>query len=243
MPAVIGKLKTRIMDLGIINLTEYILGTIAIILLPGPNSMYVLTVAAQQGVRRGYSAAVGVFVGDFVLILVTVLGAATLLREVPQIFTALKIIGGLYLGYLGINMLIGAWRIWHKRDQLTATQITQQASALDASEAVGMRVPEVDSPFKRALIVSLINPKAILFLLSFFILFVAPDAKHPMWAFAALGAILQLFSFLYLSALIFAGAQLAAAFRARPLWMVAGTAAVGCLFVGFAIRLATAVMS
>ena len=230
------------MDLGITNLTEYILGTIAIILLPGPNSMYVLTTAAQQGVRRGYAAACGVFVGDTVLMIVTVLGAATLLRNAPSVFVGLKLTGGLYLGYLGVQMLIGAWKIWQNRASLNAAQMSDAATQLDASEQSSLSVPEGLNPFKRALLISLINPKAILFLLSFFLQFVRPDAPSPALAFTVLGAILQAFSFIYLSALIFSGAKLAAEFRSKPLLMVAGTAAVGCLFIGFGARLALATM-
>ena len=60
---------------GITDLGTYLLGTIAIVLLPGPNSMFVLSVAARRGVRAGYAGAAGVFVGDAVLMLLTALGA------------------------------------------------------------------------------------------------------------------------------------------------------------------------
>jgi leucine efflux protein len=53
--------------LGVTDLRTYLIGTIAIVLLPGPNSMYVLSTAATYGVRRGYRAATGVFLGDAVL--------------------------------------------------------------------------------------------------------------------------------------------------------------------------------
>ena len=53
--------------LGITDLTTYLIGTVAIVLLPGPNSLYVLSVAAGRGVRSGYAAACGVFAGDSIL--------------------------------------------------------------------------------------------------------------------------------------------------------------------------------
>ena len=104
------------------------------------------------------------------------------------------------------------------------------------------QVEKSSDPFKRALLISLINPKAILFVLSFFLQFVSTDAAHPYVAFLVLGLILQFFSFVYLSVLIFTGARLANAFRARPDWMVAGTGAVGVLFLGFGVKLATATL-
>src|SRR6476660_6676563 len=64
--------------LGVTGLRTYLIGTIAIVLLPGPNSMYVLSTAATYGVRRGYRAATGVFLGDAVLMVASPAGVASL---------------------------------------------------------------------------------------------------------------------------------------------------------------------
>ena len=72
--------------LGITDPLTYVLGTIAIVLLPGPNSIFVLTTAAKQGVKVGYRAALGVFVGDWTLMMLAALGAASLLRAYPPVF-------------------------------------------------------------------------------------------------------------------------------------------------------------
>ena len=213
-------------NLGITNITAYLIGTVAIILLPGPNSMYVLATAAQQGIKRGYAGAAGVFVGDTIIMVAAVIGAATILRKAPQVFVALKIAGALYLSYLGVNMLIGAYKIWQTRANITAPKMVQ--------------IEKSTNPFSRALLISLINPKAILFVLSFFLQFVSADAPHPYVAFLVLGLILQFFSIAYLSGLIFAGAQLAQTFRSRPVWMMLGTVLVGCLFIGFVVKLGLA---
>jgi leucine efflux protein len=55
-------------DLGVIKIWTYIAGTIFIILLPGPNSLFVLATSASRSVRVGYHAAFGVFLGDSILI-------------------------------------------------------------------------------------------------------------------------------------------------------------------------------
>lgn len=73
--------------LGTVNLPEFTLGALLIVLLPGPNSMYVLSVAARKGVRRGYRAALGVFLGDTVLLTLTAAGAASLLSRSPRCST------------------------------------------------------------------------------------------------------------------------------------------------------------
>jgi leucine efflux protein len=215
--------------LGVTDLWTYVIGTIAIILLPGPNSMYVLSTAATFGVRRGYRAACGVFLGDAVLMVASAAGVASLLRTYPPLFTALKWAGAGYLAYLGIRMAVSAIRGWRASGSVT--------------EAVAAAPPAADRPFRRALTVSLVNPKAILFFVSFFIQFVDPAYAYPALSFTVLGAIMQLCSFLYLTGLIFAGSWLAATFRRRRRLAAAGASAVGALFLGFSLRLATASLS
>ena len=95
--------------LGITDLTTFIIGTTLIVLLPGPNSLYVMSIASRYGIKTGYLAAFGVFSGDLILIILTILGAASLLHAFPWLFTVLKLIGALYLGYLGVKLLIAAY--------------------------------------------------------------------------------------------------------------------------------------
>lgn len=217
-------------QLGIINITTYLIGTVAIILLPGPNSMYVLTTAAQQGVRRGYASAAGLLVGDTIIMLAAVIGAATILRKTPQVFFVLKIAGALYLSYLGFQMLMSAVKNWQNRAD----------SNIATSKVI--QVEKGSNPFKRALLISLINPKAILFMLSFFLQFVSSYATHPYIAFLVLGLILQFFSFAYLSTLIFSGAKMGKVFSSCAMCVMVGTVLVGCLFIGFGVQLGLATL-
>lgn len=217
---------------GITDLTTYVLGTIFIVLLPGPNSMYVLSMASRHGVAMGYRAASGVFVGDTILMVLSAAGLASVLATTPLLFTVVKYAGAGYLAWIGLNMLIGAWRGWTGR--APQSQNAAEAPAQAASTLV------VTRPFQRALSISLLNPKAIFFFISFFVQFVDPAYDHPALSFMVLGVIAQVFSFLYLSALIFAGDRLANAFRSRRRLSALLNAAVGCLFVGFGIRLARA---
>lgn len=99
---------------GITDLTTFIIGTILIVLLPGPNSLYVMSVASRYGIRTGYAAACGVFTGDSILILCTVLGAASLLKAFPILFIVLKLTGACYLAYLGFKLLQSAYQTWGK---------------------------------------------------------------------------------------------------------------------------------
>ncbi|WP_457445683.1 leucine efflux protein LeuE [Roseateles sp. P5_E4] len=211
---------------GITDLGTFLAAAIFIILLPGPNSIYVLSVAAQRGVRTGYGAACGVFVGDTLLMTAAAAGGASLLMASPQIFFVVKMVGAVYLGWIGIQLLRGAVRAWRG----------------EASTNEAPRVVDASQPFRKALVVSLLNPKAIAFLLSFFIQFVDAAYPHPALTFLILGSIIQVLSFVYLSTLILAGARLAAAFRARRRLSSTANASVGALFVGFGAKLATATL-
>ena len=213
--------------LSITDLPTYIIGTIFIILLPGPNSLYVLSVAAKRGVRAGYQGAAAVVVGDAVLMVLAAAGIGSLLAAYPGVFTVIKYAGGAYLIWIGIQLILGAVKRWQSDAVVTEAEFKPQ----DASH-----------PFKRALAISLVNPKAILFFVSFFIQFVDPAYPHPALTFAALGAILQIVSILYLSALILMGARLAEAFRRRHRLSAAMTGGVGTVFIGFGAKLATATL-
>lgn len=100
---------------GITDIVTFIIGTVLIILLPGPNSLYVMSIATRFGVKVGYIGALGVFFGDCILILCTVLGAASLLHNFPWMFIILKIVGALYLTYLGARLLMASYQTWNKK--------------------------------------------------------------------------------------------------------------------------------
>ena len=185
---------------GVVDFWTFFLGTLFIVLLPGPNSLYVLSVAAQRGVRQGYLGACGVFVGDFLLMVLSACGAASVLKASPMLFMAVKYVGAAYLGWIGLQMLLGCWR------RLRAGADAVETAALVARDS---------HPFKKALAVSLMNPKAILFFISFFVQFVDPNFHSSLLSFAMLGLVCQVISFTYLTVLIFLGTRLAAAFRRR----------------------------
>lgn len=214
---------------GITDLTTYIIGTILIVLLPGPNSLYVMSVASRYGIRTGYAAACGVFTGDFILIICTVLGAASLLKAFPILFVLLKLSGACYLSYLGFKLLQSAYQTWNK----------------PIHNAELAELPKLDQihPYRTALSISLLNPKAILFFLSFFVQFVEPSYAYPAFSFLILAIILQIISFSYLTALIFSGIKLANFFKHNYKLAASGIFLVGILFFGFGLRLATSTLT
>ncbi|MFD6226781.1 leucine efflux protein LeuE [Streptomyces sp. NPDC060232] len=214
--------------LGVTDLPTYLAGLVLIILLPGPNSLYVLSVAARRGVRTGYKAAAGVFTGDAVLMALTAVGAGALLQASPLVFTVVKFLGAGYLAWLAVGMMRGAWALWRTRRE---REEARAAAAADPADN--------ERPYRRALLISLLNPKAILFLMSFFVQFVDPSYAYPALSFLVLGGLLQTGSFLYLTLLIFGGTRLSEAFRRRKRLSAGATSAAGVLFLGFAAKLAT----
>lgn len=212
---------------GIIDLSTYVMGTVAVILLPGPNSMFCLAMAGQYGAKTAYQAVAGIFVGDSVLMLLTALGAASVLKTNPTLFLILKLLGGLYLAYIGINLLRAAVQKW----RTSAPSIAQVLAEVPMTQQAPKHV------FQRALLLSLLNPKAILFFLSFFVQFVDVSYAHPALSFLILALILQFTSMVYLSVLIVSGVSLVSWFGRQQRLAASGMALVGMMFVGFAAKM------
>jgi len=219
--------------------------------LPGPNSLYVATVAARQGPARAWRAAFGIFTGDTVLILATAAGAASLIHLFPLAFEGFKIVGALYLGWIGYELLRSGWR-QRRLDRPRVGDIATDSGALSAQAALtpddSTISPAVSTasvaqaklhqdPFFRALGLSLTNTKAILFFLAFFTQFVSPSAESVALAYFFLGVVVQIVSLSYLWMLIVAGHRLATQFEQHPRWAGAGLVLVGLFFIGFALRL------
>ncbi|WP_445115597.1 leucine efflux protein LeuE [Acinetobacter sp. WZC-1] len=213
---------------GITDIVTYIIGAVFIVILPGPNTLYIMSIASRSGIRAGYAGVLGIFAGDVVLILCTVLGAASLLHAFPWLFIILKMAGALYLFWLGIKLLISGWHTWHSK-------MDHETSAAPSSLSV-LKQPH---PFRTALTISILNPKAIVFYLSFFIQFVDPAYPYPAVSFAILSVILLTLSMVYLSMLIFSGIKLAAFFNRRYKVTAVAIICIGLLFCGFGLKLAT----
>jgi leucine efflux protein len=213
-------------DFGIIHFPSYVLGAILIILLPGPNSLYVLALSAEQGWRKGIWASAGIVVGDAILMLSVALGAATVLASSPITYNGLRLLGAGYLAWLGFGII----RVGMAR--LQAKGATANISSLPQAQAI-MRL----HPFLAALLLALTNPKAIFFFISFFTQFVDPDFHQPALSFFYLAVVTQLISIAYLAILIGAGQYCLGLVKAHPRIAASLWLATGVLFIGFSLRL------
>ena len=90
---------------GITDLATFFIGTVIIVLLPGPNSMFVMTVRARDRLRAGFSGVMDIFAGDSILMMLSVAGVASLIQTTPILLMTLKLFGGGYLAWLGFGLL------------------------------------------------------------------------------------------------------------------------------------------
>ena len=204
-------------EFGVLNYLTYLVGAIFIILVPGPNTFFVLKTGIAHGIRKGYLA--GVFIGDAVLMLLAFAGVATLIKTTPVLFNIVRYLGAIYLLWLGGKML---YAVLTQREGQSDTD-AEPASAI----------------LKRSLTLSLTNPKAILFYVSFFVQFIDVSAKTPGLAFFILALTLEVISFMYMSFLIVSGSFVTRYVKTKKKLAKIGNSLIGLVFVGFAARLAT----
>ena len=138
------------------NYTSFVLAVIVFQLIPGPGTIAILNATARNGIRAGSAAVLGTVAGDFVFMVAAVAGLAAIMHSNPVVFQALQWFGAAYLVWIGIQLL----------------RAKVEGSAVVAEPK---RSPAVY--FRQAFAVSLTNPKVILFFVSFFPLFLTPDAS------------------------------------------------------------------
>ena len=217
-------------SIGVVDVGTYALGSLLIVLCPGPNSIFVLKTGISSGPRVALAGACGVFLGDTVLMLATYLGVAAVIAANPGIFFAVKLAGAAYLAYLASRVLWATWRpvFGHEAGVAVETPGAQPARR---------DVMTGGAAFRTALTLSLTNPKAILFFLSFFMPFIDASKGHPALAFLVLALILQFWSVCYMTSLAQIGQPLLKFFGRRPVFGRIGNTIVGLVFYCFAVKL------
>lgn len=195
-----------------LHFAEFVAASVAIILLPGPGQLAILTATFAGGRQAGLRAVAGLLTGDICIMTVTALGVATVLGLHPEIGTAIRWIGGLYICWIGVQTLVS------RLDGLTATK------SVDGSP----------NWYLRTVGVTLLNPKAILFFVSFFPLFMDP-ARGLARSFLQMGALFTLLSASYLVFFTWMGSTLSERLRASDtasIWLPRALGSVILLFGG-----------
>ncbi|BEH11308.1 LysE family translocator [Geobacter sulfurreducens subsp. ethanolicus] len=200
---------------GIENYGSFIAAILVFQAVPGPGTLAILNATARSGVGAGFGAVAGTLVGDFAYMIGAVLGLAAVMAAYPAAFTALQWFGTAYLCWMGLNLL---------RTPVAGSD------AAPAPRTSGWR------HFRQAFLVSITNPKVVLFFLAFFPLFLRPDA--PPATLGALIAHVTAISFLYQAGLVLAGNAVARKLSALPSARRIATRLAGLALIGFGIRLA-----
>ena len=135
----------------------FTLASMALLAIPGPTVLLVVSYALGHGKRSGWATVPGVALGDFTAMTVSLLGAGAILAASATLFTALKLVGAVYLVWLGIKL----WRIEPQLEQANKDITTGKSKS---------------AMFWSAYIVTALNPKGIVFFVAFVPQFVDPTA-------------------------------------------------------------------
>lgn len=192
---------------------------VVLALSPGPDNIFVLTQSALSGRIAGLLVVLGLCTGLIGHTVAVAAGVAALFRASPAAFTALKIIGALYLLYL-------AWQSFR----------TPGAAATPSADADASVLRPV-ALFRRGVIMNLTNPKVSLFFLAFLPQFTSPARGSVALQTLTLGALFMLATFLVFGAIAFFAGMIGERLRRSPQIQTLMNRIAGVIFAGLAVAL------
>ena len=199
---------------GIADYGEFVVAIIVFLAIPGPGNLALLTATGKGGVRSGAAATLGVIAGDQVLLWLAVAGLSAVLTSYPGLFSTVKWMGAAYLLGLGYSLF---------------------------------KVKPGDGPvlnmkpghyFRQALLITVLNPKAIVFYMAFFPLFVDPAIHLGLLTFGVMAATIAALTLVYGLVVVLLAYYLAERVRANPIVGTILNKTAGVLLVGFGLKLA-----
>jgi leucine efflux protein len=199
---------------GIADYGAFVAAIVLFLLIPGPGNLALITSTSKGGIRGGLAATAGVIAGDQVLMWMAVAGVAALLGAYPAAFHAVQWAGAAYLAWLGFKML-------------TAKPGDKPVIHIKPSHFA-----------RQAFAITLLNPKAIVFYMAFFPLFVDPACHQGLITFGAMAATVAALTFLYGLTAVLLTHFLAERMRANPRISRTLERLAGVSLIGFGIKLA-----
>src|SRR5947208_5732931 len=151
------------------KLSLFISVTVALVFMPGPNTLYIIARSVQQGRKAGIVSSLGVQVGSLVHIAAAALGLSALLLSSALAFNVVKYAGAAYLIYLGVKTLL-------TKEKVGPTQAVQKT--------------RLGRAFCQGVVVNLLNPKSALFFFAFLPQFIDPARGRVAAQSIVLGSIL-----------------------------------------------------
>jgi leucine efflux protein len=199
---------------GVADYGAFVAAIILFLALPGPGNLALITSTSKGGIRGGLAATFGVIAGDQVLMWAAVAGVAALLLVYPAAFQAVQWLGAIYLAWLGLKMLL---------------------AKPGAKPVLNIKPHHY---FRQAGLITLLNPKAIVFYMAFFPLFVDPARHQGLVTFAVMAGTIATLTFLYGLGLVLLTHHLAERMRANPIVGRILEKVAGLFLLGFGIKLA-----
>jgi leucine efflux protein len=199
---------------GIADYGAFVAAIILFLAIPGPGNLALITSTSKGGIAGGLAATLGVIAGDQVLMWAAVAGVATLLATYPTAFHAAQWLGAAYLAWLGFKMLMAK-----------------------PGDAPILNI-EPRHYFKQAGLITLLNPKAIVFYMAFFPLFVDPARHQGLATFGVMAATIATLTFAYGLVVVLLTHFLAEKIRANPRITQVLEKTAGVFLIGFGVKLA-----
>ena len=199
---------------GVSDYGAFVAAMIVFLLIPGPGNLALITSTSKGGVSGGMGATLGVIAGDQVLMWMAVAGVAALLAAYPAAFSAVQWAGAAYLAWLGARMVLakpGGAPVLHIRPR---------------------------HYFQQAFTITLLNPKAIVFYMAFFPLFIDPARHQGLLTFGVMAATIAVLAFLYGLVVVLVTHCLAERLRTNPMIGRVLEKIAGVFLIGFGVRLA-----
>ena len=199
---------------GISDYAAFVGSIIVFLMIPGPGNLALITSTGKGGMRAGLAASAGVIFADQILIWLAVAGMAAVLAAHPAAFHAVQWLGAAYLAWLGYKLITS------KPGDKPVVHI------------------EPRHYFKQGALITLMNPKAIVFYMAFFPLFVDPVQHHGSLTFAVMAATVAALTFCYSLVVVLLTTHLAARLRANPFVVRMLEKTAGVFLIGFGLKLA-----
>ena len=213
--------------LGITGFTLFIVAVMLLSVTPGPDTAYIVGRSVAQGRGAGVVSALGIAVGCIVHTLACAFGLTALLAASVTAFTIVKFAGAIYLIYLGVRLIF--------------TKPAAAKTSNRQSEEIRVRAApkSLQQLFTQGFVTNVLNPKVVLFFVSFIPQFVAVDSPHKTLAFLALGFVFVLVSTFWNTFVAWIAGSVTQRFSGKPSVKVWLDRVVGSAFVGLGIKLAT----
>ena len=199
---------------GIADYGAFVVAIIVFLAIPGPGNLALLTATGKGGVRAGMAATLGVIAGDQVLLWLAVAGLSAVLINYPSLYSSVKWAGAAYLIGLGYSLFNAK---------------PGDAPVLDRKS---------EHYFRQGLFITVLNPKAIVFYMAFFPLFVDPKIHMGLITFGFMALTIAALTFAYGLVVVLLAHHLAERVRANPLATVMLNKVAGALLIGFGLKLA-----